>query len=122
MKNNIKKISIVIPVLNEEKNIGSLIFVVWTTTVLFALTYYSIKFSLNIWYLEPSIISISKYGGSSSIIVIINNFLYTILGQYSNKVASIFLFILGFGSFIISIINFITMFGALGLSKKNKKK
>ena len=104
------------------KNIGSLIFVVWTTTVLFALTYYSIKFSLNIWYLEPSIMSISKYGGSSSIIVIINNFLYTILGQYSNKVASIFLFILGFGSFIISIINFITMFGALGLSKKNKKK
>jgi hypothetical protein len=75
------------------------------------------KYSFIIWDYTPSFMEADKMLTRRNIIVFINNFLHSVFGSLSNKVASILLFLLGAGIiFLIST----TGYSFLNYLKKKK--
>ena len=64
----------------------------------------SIKFSFVLWDKTLLPIEFGNYGLGGSVLVIINNILVSIFGTFSNKIASICLFLLGISTLGISCI------------------
>ena len=88
-----------------RKSIFEIGFIIFTSIVLLALTYYSINGSFILWSKEPSFIDISNKSGSGTLLIIISNFLYSIFGIYANKVVSVGLFLTGFYAFIVFVLS-----------------
>mgnify|MGYP006157048411 CR=1 FL=1 len=93
----------------EEKsgfnNIITGILILFFVSLFSSLIFISIKYSFELWDKTMLLQELGNYGLSGSIIVIINNLLVSIFGEFSNKVASICLFLLGMfalGIFCIS--------------------
>ena len=81
-----------------------------------SLIFVSIKYSFVIWDKTLLLIEFGNYGLGGTAIVIINNILVGIFGSIANKVASIFLFLLGISALAIFCIT-----GYVFLQKKKSK-
>ena len=101
-------------------NIIIIILVLFYIYLFLSLTYFCIKFSFVFWYKVLSPITFGNYGLGGTAIVIINNILFSIFGSIANKVASIFLFLLGIFTLSISGITGYVFFQNTILKKKNK--
>ena len=80
----------------------------------------TIKYSFVLWDQTLIPIEFGNYGLGESVIVIINNILVSIFGTFSNKIASICLFLLGMSAFGIFCISGYT-FLQNSILKKRKK-
>ena len=80
----------------------------------------TIKYSFVLWDQTLIPIEFGNYGLGESVIVIINNILVSILGTFSNKIASICLFLLGMSALGIFCITGYTFLQNTILKKRNK--
>ena len=69
-----------------------------------SLIFISMKYSFVLWDKTLLPIEFGNYGLGGSVLVIINNILVSIFGTFSNKIASICLFLLGISTLGISCI------------------
>ena len=80
----------------------------------------SIKYSFVLWDKTLLPIEFGNYGLGGSVLVIINNILVSIFGTFSNKIASIFLFLLGtFAAGVFCITGYTFLQNTI-LKKRNK--
>ena len=108
----------------EEKsgfnNIITGILILFFVSLFSSLIFISIKYSFVLWDKTLIPIEFGNYGLGGSVIVIINNILVSIFGTFSNKIASICLFLFGMfalGIFCISGYTFLQN----SILKKRKK-
>jgi hypothetical protein len=92
----------------EEKsgfnNIITGILILFFVSLFSSLIFLSIKYSFELWDKTMLLQELGNYSLSGSIIIIINNILVSIFGTFSNKIASICLFLLGIFTLGISCI------------------
>ena len=98
-------------IVRDEKSVFSRIYnkIIYGIIILFFVYMFSIfiyfcfKYSFIIWDYTPSVMESEGMLSRRNIIVFINNFLHSVFGPLSNKVASVLLFLLGSGmTFVIS--------------------
>jgi hypothetical protein len=85
-----------------------------------SLIFISIKYSFVLWDKTLLPIEFGNYGLGGSVIVIINNLMVSIFGVFSNKVASICLFLLGISALGIFCITGYTFLQNTILKKRKK--
>jgi hypothetical protein len=111
-------------IVRDEKSVFSRIYnkIIYGIIILFFVymfsifIYFCIKYSFIIWDYTPSVMESEGMLSRRNIIVFINNFLHSVFGSLSNKVASVLLFFLGTG-----IILFICITGYAFLNYLKKK-
>ena len=98
-------------IVRDEKSVFSRIYnkIIYGIIILFfvymisLIIYLCFKYSFIIWDYTPSVMESEGMLSRRNIIVFINNFLHSVFGPLSNKVASVLLFLLGSGmTFVIS--------------------
>ena len=89
----------------KKFSISETLFTIFTLIVLIAVTYFSIIYAFDLWNKEDKFIDLTNKGLSGTLLSMVNNLFYNILGSY--KVASLILFGIGIYSFYIFIMSII---------------
>ena len=89
----------------KKFSISETLFTIFTLIVLIAVTYFSIIYAFDLWNKEAKFIDLTNKGLSGTLLSMVNNLFYNILGSY--KVASLILFGIGIYSFYIFIMSII---------------
>ena len=89
----------------KKFSISETLFTIFTLIVLIAVTYFSIIYAFDLWNKEVKFIDLTNKGLSGTLLSMVNNLFYNILGSY--KVASLILFGTGIYSFYVFIMSII---------------